>query len=418
MNKELKEIVSNLKEIKSNSVILYILPKDKKQEGMLYKALNPNHVESLTHDLLNLFLQEQFLRKFNFIATLNAVKVAIQKLRPNLFEIKPNFDYCQSLFNNFNHVEKYTELKDDFNIQTTQEQLDCLNEKLAELRSKGKIIDYILYSNLDNQTIYCQDTDSKAYLLTEMLANTCQELQVNPNNLINAMINKAKTLRAQLILGTYNSKTKQKSVLLKLAQFGYFDFYRSYEETKIQNTMIRVSKFVQNNNSDWHCVFVESPMTNYLSISYTDFSQVKKGILNICRGDNNNEHIEKNANWLKLAFSSIKLDQWFYPSKKWHVTGHPIYEFSQVKGLSPLPVDEFVQDNQAQVNGILSEVIKGNITNAKSAFNKGLKKEYPEPLASVIFQLLGTLTSVYPEHQDEIKNFGRTMEKELLNQLN
>ncbi len=54
------------------------------------------------------------------------------------------------------------------------------------------------------------------------------------------------------------------------------------------------------------------------------------------------------------------------------------------------------------------------MTNVKSSFNKKLKKEYQEPLGSVILQLLGTLTSVYPEHQDEIKDFGRTMEKELL----
>lgn len=183
---------------------------------------------------------------------------------------------------------------------------------------------------------------------------------------------------------------------------------------KIQNTMIRVSKFVQNNGSDWHCIFVESPMTNYLSISYTDFAQVKEGLLNICRGDNIDKHIERNANWLKLAFSSINLNKWFYPSKKWNASGRPINQFSQVEGLSPLPVDEFVRDNHAQVNGILSEVIKDNMTSVKSAFNKRLKEDYPEPLASVIFQLLGTLTSVYPEHQQEIKDFGRIMEKKLL----
>ena len=55
------------------------------------------------------------------------------------------------------------------------------------------------------------------------------------------------------------------------------------------------------------------------------------------------------------------------------------------------------------------------MANVKSAFNKKLKDDYPEPLAAVIFQLLGTLISVYPEHQAEIKDFGREMEKNLLN---
>ncbi|MDT9610239.1 hypothetical protein ABVC46_02200 [Lactobacillus crispatus] len=415
MTQNLKKIIGDLKSIQSNSVLLYVLPKDNDQEGLIYKSLDSNFTESITHDLLNLFLQEQFIRRFNFVATLESFESAVKNLRPNLFDIKDDFNLCHSFFSNFNHIEKYTDIKDDFDLKTTNDQLQQLNEKLAQLKSKGEVIDYILYSNLDNQTFYCQDTDSDAYLLVKVLVNVCQELKINPCSLVNAMISKAKTLRAQLIMGTINSKTNKKSILLKLSQFGYFDFNRCYAETKIQKRMIRVSKFVQNNGSDWHCIFVESPTTNYLSISYTDFAQVKKGILTICRGDDKNEHIERNANWMKLAFSSIDVNKWFYPSKKWNATGQPISEFSKVEGLSPLPVDEFVRDDQAQINGILSEVVKDHMANVKSAFNKKLKDDYPEPLAAVIFQLLGTLISVYPEHQAEIKDFGREMEKNLLN---
>lgn len=200
MNKDLEEIVKELKGIESNSVILYIVPKNGIQEGMIYKSLNPNHVKSLTHDLLNLFLQEQFQRKFNFVATLNAFKAAIQAYRPSLSKIKSDLNSCQALFNDFNHTEQYTEFKNNFSVQKTQKQLEQLNEKLAALRQRRVIADYLLYSNLDNQTIYCQDTDSDSSILAEILANTCEELQLNPNSLVEAMINKAQTLRAQMIM--------------------------------------------------------------------------------------------------------------------------------------------------------------------------------------------------------------------------
>lgn len=411
MNQDLKEIISDVKKIWANSVILYVLPEQGSREGMIYKSIDHNHEKSLTHDLLNLLLQEQFLREFNFSATLELLKSSIGKMRPELFDFEYNLDHCRSLFEDFNHLEQPT---DESKVQFANKQLKEMNEKLEKLRADKKLFNYIFYSNIDNQTIYCQDTDKRAILLMELVANICQELHLNPNSLIDAMIEKAKTLRTQLIMGTYNKETQQKSILLKLSQFGYLGFYRGYDETKIQDKMIRVSKFVQNNGSDWHCIFVESPRTNYLSISYTDFAEVKKNILTFCRGDDKPEHIEKNANWLKLAFSAIDLNKWFYPSKQWNSTKNAISKFSHVEGESPLPVDEFVQDNQSQVNGILSEVVKNNMTNVKSAFNKKLKKEYQEPLGSVIFQLLGTLTSVYPEHQDEIKDFGRTIEKELL----
>ena len=362
MNQDLKEIISDVKKIWANSVILYVLPEQGSKEGMIYKSIDHNHEKSLTHDLLNLLLQEQFLREFNFSATLELLKSSIGKMRPELFDFEYDLDHCRSLFEDFNHLEQPT---DESKVQFANKQLKEMNEKLEKLRADKKLFNYIFYSNIDNQTIYCQDTDKRAILLMELVANICQELHLNPNSLIDAMIEKAKTLRTQLIMGTYNKETQQKSILLKLSQFGYLGFYRGYDETKIQDKMIRVSKFVQNNGSDWHCIFVESPRTNYLSISYTDFAEVKKNILTLCRGDDKPEHIEKNANWLKLAFSAIDLNKWFYPSKQWNSTKNAISKFSHVEGKSPLPVDEFVQDNQSQVNGILSEVVKNNMTNVK-----------------------------------------------------
>lgn len=419
MDNELKEIVSDLQTLKFNSAMLCLRNNAKgpyiSQEGLVYKPESGKQTKkAIVQDLFNIFLQEQYMRSFEFVKTMLSVKNSIKHARPNLFKQDYDLDQGRALLKDFNHLKHNPNNESDYKLDLVQFELNCLNKRLAKVRKAGVIQDYVLYANLDNQTVFCEDSDTRAVVIAELLANICGKYDLNPSSLIDAMNEKAKQLRAELIMGTFNPSDNSKSILLRVSQLGYLDFYRGYEETQIMNTMIRVSKFVQNSDADWHCIFVQSPKANYLSIPYTDFETAKKGILSMLRGDNIPKHIEANANWIKAAFQAINFDKWFYPSKKWNSSKHSISSYSLNKGLSPLPVDEFIKDNQAQVEGIISSVVKNRVSNVKIAFNKDLKKDYDYPLAYVIFQMLGSLSSVYPDHKQELEDFGHTMEKELL----
>lgn len=400
----IKNIVRTLDSFNSYSGVITVYYKDE----AITNFTCDDDIQKQSDLIFNMLLQSQFNKGYSFERIVSAIKDIYRKKVEYPEDVLADFDY-KKLFDNFNHIGTPMKVHE---LNATENNLLDFNNQLKILKNNGQIKDYSILVNYDNHVMFYRSSFDNVAEFANLVLSFCRTFNLDTLEYLTVMLKKAQTLRAHLIVGTINPKSKENSVLFKLSSFGNYDFDRSLAEFKLEQAVANVSKDIQNADYDWHTLFAATRTTNYLSITYSDFQKTLKGLKSINNAINAKypEQLDSSIMSYNEFFGSIKpdLNKFFYPSKKWGAFEDSIhFSTGENKTARPLPIDKLIKNkaNAKQLKCVFAEASMPPARLVKVITDNEL------PVANYFEQFLGTLMSVYPEQVDTLSNWG-TITKE------
>lgn len=396
---DIKNIVSTLDNFHSYAGVITIYYKDE----AITNFTCGNDMQMQSDLIFNMILQSQFSKGYSFDQIIGAVKDIYLKKVEYPVDMLADFDY-DKLFSKFNHIGNPMKIHE---LNVTENNLLDFNSQLKILKNNGQIKDYSLLVNYDNNVMFYRSSFDNVAEFANLILSFCRNFDLDTLEYLDAMLKKAKTLRAHLIMGTINPVSEENSLLFKLSNFGNYDFNRSLPEFKIEQAVANLSKDIQNANYDWHTLFAATRYTNYLSITYSDFQKTLKGLKSINNAINAKypEQLDSSIAFYNEFFDSIKpyLNKFFYPSKKWGAFEDTInFSTGEDKNTKPLPIDKLIK-NKAYIKEIKCIFAEASVPPARLV---KVITDNKLPVAIYFEQFLGTLMSVYPEQIDLLSNWG------------
>ncbi|WP_223897042.1 hypothetical protein [Lactobacillus huangpiensis] len=406
---EIKNMVEKLDDITCYSGLITVYYKDQAVSNFTCG----NSMQGQSDLIFNLLLQSQFKKDYLFERITSGIKDICYRKNP-VEKINEDFDYIQ-LTDTFTHIGKYMNIS---KIESIEKELEDLNLSLKTLKKNDEILDYTLFVNYDNNTMYYESSFNNISEYSNLVFSFCCTYNLDPIKYLEAIEKKARTLRTHLLFRSADWRSQTNSLLLRLSTFGTYDCDRSLSEHKVEQDVIDVAQYIQNESYDWHCLFVGTRHTNFLSLTYSNYDDTFKGLksLNQAIYTKYPEQLPGAIKFYNKFFENVKgeeLNYFFYPSQKWDAFSNTVYltKKNTVKEKKVLPIDSLIQEkiNYSNIRCVFAEAANGPARLVR------VSTDEKRSVSNYFIQLLGTLLSVYPDHIDDISNWSEVLKDQFGN---